>query len=164
MAKSKLMRVLLIAGSALMLVGVALMTWMLATEDERNVIEVRLGEGETKTLEFENLCLIPGEECEYVVELEAESVKQYDLTLDFAETEEGTLKHFARVRIIANGEILYDDLLATAFDSELPTLPVDFYEEKNTELKILYYLPLDVGNEAKNAQAIFDLLLTASNE
>ena len=40
----------------------------------------------------------------------------------------------------------------------------DFRENKNTELKVIYYLPLDVGNEAKNAEAIFELQLTASNE
>ena len=51
-----------------------------------------------------------------------------------------------------------------AFEKEKIVLPVDFDEGENTELKIVYYLPLDVGNEAKNAEAVFELLLTASNE
>jgi hypothetical protein len=29
---------------------------------------------------------------------------------------------------------------------------------------MVYYLPVDIGNEAKNAEAVFELLLTASNE
>jgi hypothetical protein len=28
----------------------------------------------------------------------------------------------------------------------------------------VYYMPLDVGNEAKNTEAVFKLVLTASNE
>ena len=35
---------------------------------------------------------------------------------------------------------------------------------ENTELKIVYYLPLEVGNEAKKAEAFFELLIKASNE
>ena len=42
MPTSKLMRMILIAGSMLIIVGVSLMGWMLATEDERGVIEVKL--------------------------------------------------------------------------------------------------------------------------
>ena len=165
MPKSNLMRIILIAGSVLIIVGVSLMGWMLATEDERGVIEVKLEDGKTESLAFEALTLVPGEECEYTIQLEKTSASQYDLELDFVDTDkEKTLKDFARVKIIANGEVISDDLLADAFENEKIILPVNFDEGENTELKIVYYLPLDVGNEAKNAEAVFELLLTASNE
>ena len=164
MPKSKLMRIILIAGSVLIIVGVSLMGWMLATEDERGVIEVKLEDGKTESLAFEDLTLVPGEECEYTIQLKKTSASKYYLELDFVETEEKTLKNYARVKIVANGEVISDELLANAFEKEKIVLPVDFEEEKNTELKVVYYLPLDVGNEAKNAEAIFELLLTASNE
>ncbi len=164
MPKSKLMRIILIAGSVLIIVGVSLMGWMLATEDERSVIEIQLEEGKTKSVEFENLSLVPGEECEYTVKLEKSGADEYDLKLDFVETEEKSLKNYARVKILANGALVCDELLAAVFENEDIVLPVDFSEGKNTELKFVYYLPLDVGNEAKNAEAIFELLLTASNE
>ena len=79
------------------------------------------------------------------------------------ETEEGTLKHYARVKILANDEVLHDELLATAFENDNIVIPIDFRKDKNTELKIVYYLPLEVGNEAKNTEAVFELQLTASN-
>lgn len=164
MPKSKLMRIILIAGSVLIIVGVSLMGWMLATEDERSVIEVQLENGKTQSVEFENLSLVPGEECEYTVKLEKSRADKYDLNLDFVEIEEKTLKNYARVKIIANGEVVCDELLATVFENEDIVLPVDFGEDKNTELKIVYYLPIEIGNEAKKAEAIFELLLTASNE
>lgn len=165
MPKSTFMRIVLIVGSALILVGVSLMTWMLVTEDDRSVIEVQLEDGKTQSIEFEDLSLVPGEECEYVVTLKSENAKKYDLNLDFVDTEKDlTLKNFARVKIVANGEVVCDELLATVFENEDIVLPIDFTEDKNTELKIVYYLPLEVGNEAKNAEAVFELLLTASNE
>ena len=74
------------------------------------------------------------------------------------------MKNYARVKIFANGEVVSDEQLADAFENEKIILPVDFDEGKNTELKIVYYLPLEVGNEAKKAEAFFELLLKASNE
>ena len=165
MPKSKLMRIILIAGSVLIIVGVSLMGWMLATEDERGVIEVKLEDGKTESLAFEDLTLVPGEKCEYIIKLEKSGASKYDLALDFVDTdEEKTLKNYARVKILANGEVVSDELLADAFENEKIILPVDFDEGKNTELKIVYYLPLEVGNEAKKAEAFFELLLKASNE
>ena len=164
MPKSKLMRIILIAGSVLIVVGVSLMGWMLSTEDERGVIEIKLEDGKTESLAFEDLTLVPGEECEYTIQLEKTSASKYDLELDFVETEEKTLKNYARVKIVANGNVISDELLADAFENEKIFLHVDFDEGKNTELKIVYYLPIEIGNEAKNTEAAFDLLLTASNE
>ncbi len=164
MTKSSFTRVVLILSSVLIIVGVALTGWVLATSDDRNVIRVHIEQGETKSVEFENLCLVPGASCEYVIKLKGDNAKKYDLSLDFVETEEKNLKNFAYVKIISNGEVVCDELLATVFENESIALPVDFTEQKNTELTIVYYLPAYVGNEAKNAEAVFELLLTASNE
>lgn len=165
MPKSKLMRIILVAGSVLIIIGVALMAWMIATADERGVIDVDLGEGEAEALVFEDLSLVPGESCEYIVRLKEGAVSKYDLELDFDDVDpEKTLKHYARVKIVIDGEIIYDELLKDAFEKDKIILPVDFDENQNTELKIVCYLPIDVGNEAKNAEAAFKLLLKASNE
>lgn len=164
MAKSKLIRAFLIVGGVLIIVGASLMCWMLATEDERSVIKVKPEEGKPESLTFEALSLVPGEECEYTILLKKASASKYDLGLDFVETEKKALSNYARVKIISNGVVISDELLADAFVNEKVVLPVDFDEGKNIELKVVYYLPLDVGNEAKNADAVFELLLTASNE
>ena len=161
---SKVNQIILIIGSMMIVVGIVLMGWLLATKNQRDVIEIKLEDGETESLTFENLALIPGEECEYAVQLKKAGADQFQLMLNFVETEEKTLKNYARMKIIANGEIIRDELLATVFQSDPIVLPVDFDEEKNTELKIVYYLPIEVGNEAKNAEAVFELQLTASNE
>ncbi len=164
MPKSRLMRIILIVGSILIIVGVSLMTWMLATEEDRDAISVQLDNGKTQSVKFENLSLVPGQECEYTIKLEKVSMDECDLSLDFVETKEGSLKNFARVKILSNGDTVCDKLLADILEGEDIILPVDFSEDKNTELQILYYLPIEVGNEAKKAEAVFELRLTASNE
>lgn len=165
MPKSNLMRIILIVGSVLIIVGVSLMGWMLATKDERGVIKVELEDGKTESLTFEDLALVPGEECEYTIQLKKTSASKYDLKLDFVDNDdEKTLKNYARVKIVVDGEVISDGLLADILKKEKIVLPVDFDHGKNTELKVVYYLPSDVGNEAKNAEAFLALLLTAGNE
>lgn len=164
MQKSKLMQIILIVGSILIIVGVSLMTWMLATEDDRNVIRVQIDEGESKPVKFEALTMVPGDECEYSVKLVKGGTNKFDLKFDFVETGDGTLKNYARVKIIVRDNVVYDDLLVNTLENKNILLSVDFGEDKNTEFQIVYYLPIDVGNEAKNAEALFGLMLTASIE
>ena len=164
MLRSKLMLIVLTVGSVLIIIGVALMTWLLTTEEESSVIKISIDVGESTPVKFEALSLVPGDECEYGVKLEGGNANKFDLKLDFIETGDGTLKNYARVKIVVKGNAVYDELLADALDNENISLSVDLKEDKNTEFQVVYYLPLDVGNEAKNAEAKFGLMLTASNE
>ncbi len=159
-----LSRIMMLLVSVLLIGGAVLLIWLTTTEDERNVMKVNLNSEETKAIHFENLSLIPGESCEYSISMQGERAKSYDVRLNFAETEEKTLKNFARVTITVNEETVCDELLATAFEREDIGFSVEFEEEKTIDLKVTFYMPLDVGNEAKNAEALFDLLITASNE
>ena len=164
MQNIKLKQIMLIVGSILIIVGVFLMTWMLATEDDRNVIIVQIDEGESKPFKFEALTMLPGDECEYSVKLVKGGTNKFDLKFDFEETGDGTLKNYARVKIIVRDNVVYDDLLVNTLENKNILFSVDFSEDKNTEFRIVYYLPIDVGNEAKNAEALFGLMLTASIE
>lgn len=165
MSKSQFMRIALIASSVLIMIGVGLTGWLVATVDDNSVIKVSLDNEETEAVAFETLSLIPGASCEYTIKLKKGSQKAYNLTLDFVETEDHNLKKFARVQILSDGETVCDELLAKVLDEgEHIVLPVDFQKDQNTELTVRYYLPLEVGNEAKNAEALFHLRLTANNE
>ena len=164
MTRKIIMRAILAASSILILIGVALMCVAMGTSNVENEITVKVEDRFVETLEFENLTLIPGESCEYTIKLKGDAAKQYELRLDFVETEEKTLKNFAYVKILSGDETVCDKLLADAFDADDLALQVDFRENKYTELTIVYYLPTDVGNEAKNAEAIFELQLSAGIE
>ena len=54
MIRSSFMRIVLVVGSVLILVGVGLMTWMIVTEDERNNIVVDLFDDDPDSLKFES--------------------------------------------------------------------------------------------------------------
>ena len=130
MPKSKFMQIILIVGSALILGGVSLLGWILTSDAEQGVIEVELKDGKTQTVEFENLSLVPGEECEYTIKLEKSGSDRCEVNLNFVETEEKTLKNFAYVKIIANDVIICDELLAKVFEGDDIVLQVDFSENK----------------------------------
>ena len=165
MTKHEIMRVILIVGILLMSIGIILLGLIWATKENPSVIKIRLEGTEMYPLQFERLCLVPGEECEYTVLLEHDTATFCNIKFDFVDLEEQhVLKDHARVRIVAEDEVLWDELLAIAMEGEPLILPVDFKNNVNTELRVIYYLPIDVGNEAKNAEALFELQLTATNE
>lgn len=165
MQSNKIMRALLVIASLLVLIGVLMTVWIFIQRRNQDIIKVQLSDGETEVIKFDALNLLPGDSCEYIIELKEEDFPQYNLSFDFVDVDEKkTLKNYARVKIIANQAVVYDELLATAFENDNIVLPVDLDTGKNAKLKIVYYLPLEVGNEAKNAEAVFEVLLTASNE
>ena len=164
MFQNNAIRVLMIVLSLLIFVGLVLIDQLMLHRGDPGVIRVDLKDGITETLTFENLALVPGSSCEYTVKLQTDRAKACSLTLDFEETGKGTLDDFARVKILYDGTVVCDELLATVFAREAISLPIDFDQKTSEQLRIVYYLPLDVGNEAKNAKAVFELRLTANNE
>lgn len=165
MTRHEIMRVLLIVGVVLMSIGIILLGLIWATKQDPSIIRIRFEGEEVRTLNFEKLSLVPGDECEYTVLLEHENADACNLKFNFVDLDETLLlKDFARVKILAGEEVLWDELLALAIENEPFVLPVDFKNSVNTELRIVYYLPIDVGNEAKNAETLFELQLTATNE
>lgn len=163
MKKTIFIRIALSVLSAMILVGAGLTTHLLVNRNSGNVIEVEVQNGETQSVEFENLCLIPGEECLYVIELSSDIADEYEISLKFEETQEDALKNFAYAKIEANGETVCDKLLADLFGGEEILLYCDL-KDGGREITITYYIPENVGNEAQNSGAVFDLSITASNE
>ncbi len=159
-----IMCTLIIVGSLLIVAGVLMNLWIHTSDDNQSVIEVEVEEGKTESVEFKNFGLVPGSMHEYTIKFKGDRAKQYDLTLDFVEKEDKGLKNFAYVKIISNGETIYDKLLADAFEDDSIELFVDFKGKENTELVIVYYLPTEVGNEAKKAESVFELQFVASSE
>lgn len=171
MSRRRLLQIIVSAASVLIVVGVILMGVIMNTEEDRSVIHVDLDKGEENSTEqkvdFESLALLPGESCEYTLVLEGEESDRYDVTLSLYENQaekNHTLKNFVFLRIESGENVVCDMLLRDVYASEGFTLPVDQTTGENTELRFVYYLPADVGNEAQNAEAFFGLKITASNE
>lgn len=169
MIKTNTSRIILVCACILIIIGVFLAAWLMASSDDDHVIDVYLKDGKTEIISFERLALVPGESCEYLVRMKSTGVERYDMSMLFEETganaqEESNLKHFAKVKIISGDRVLCDKLLSEAFEDGAINLEVDFSRRRNTEFRVIYYLPLDVGNEAKSAETFFNLKVSAENK
>lgn len=168
MIGNKKLLVTLTATAVMIIIGVGLMIWAMWNEQEVNVIDVRLSDGASAPVEFNDLSMLPGDSTDYTIRFSSYSSDQYHVTLDFLEDEDdkasNTLKHFVKVRIDVDGKTVCDDLLKNAIDGKVIDFPVDVGKGVNTKVQVTYYLPDDVGNEAKGAKADFKLHIHASNE
>ena len=173
MRKTHIFHGLIILGSLLIIVSSVFVLYLIDTEEERNVISVPLSgmpaDGETVVGEitFDDLVLVPGTQCEYDVVLARDrtySKGKYIFSLDFVEVAPSPLKEHAYVKIIYDDTVVCDELMTTVMESDDIVVTISFDGHKEKTLKIIYYLPDEVGNEAKNAGAQFKLVLTATND
>ena len=87
------------------------------------------------------------------------------LTLDFEETERGILKNHLYIKVTVEGEVIADCLLADLVDGEEPlSVPCKVRKTDDLEIQVEYFLPLETGNEVKNASVNYLLHITLSNE
>lgn len=128
---------------------------------ENDIIYVEVEESVTKEVIFKKLDLAPGEICDYTLIFDRKEVSGYDVTFEFEETEKLDLKKYVYVKMEADGKVFYDKLLADAFEEGTFYLHIDHDSPEDEEVKITYYLPEDVGNEAQKAKSTFKLLVTA---
>jgi hypothetical protein len=163
MSRDNWMRVVLAMAAILIIVGISIMvcSWLWGN---RNVIVVKLNGDNPQMVGFECLGLVPGDEREYTVSLKSRMAGEGIVRLQFVEREEKTLKQYAYVKIFLGETLICDELMANVFKREQIELIVDFTSGDSTDLHIVYYLPVDVGNEAKNADVSFDLILSAGDK
>ena len=164
MIRETIMRIGIILIAVLILCGVVL-TLLLWNENVRgNVFDIGL-DGNISPIEFEGLKMVPGDSVEYKLAFKGRDAKQYNVNLNFTDVDpDGTLNNFVRVKILSGETEIYDQLLADAMDGKDLNLIVNFKKEENTELKLVYYMPLEVGNEAKLATSDFRLNIISTVE
>ena len=154
----------MIAICVLILTGSCIMGYFVVNPDRgSDTIEVDLGKG--GNVDFEDLAMLPGESTEYKIKLKGEVEAECDITLKFKEKgDNNTLKNFVYVRIEYEDEVVCDELLADVLDGKRIKLDGDFRDGKRDIIKITYYMPIEVENEAENAEADFSLQISVVNE
>lgn len=158
------MRVGIIVIAVLILCGVILTLLLMNDRVRGNVFDIGL-DGNISPIEFEGLKMVPGDSVEYKLAFKGRDAKEYNVNLNFADVDpDGTLKNFIRVKILSGETEIYDELLADAMNGKTLDLKVNFKKAENTELKLVYYMPLEVGNEAKLATSDFRLNITSTIE
>ena len=164
MIKTIFSRVLIVITAVMTIIGIILMFQTMQASEDPDVITVYVKEGTIEIVEFADLTLIPGASCKYGIKIKSEITKSCNVQMHLVAKEQKGLEKFAYVKILSGDTVLYEELLETAFSTEGVSFPVDFVSGKNVELTVEYYLPESVGNEAKNAEAVFELQISASNE
>lgn len=161
--RKKIINIALIVMCVVILLGVVLTIYFLTAD--KHVIKVSIEPERAKEIRFEELYLRPDESCEYTLLLSSEYAQEYRLILRFEDQNPAlTLKKYAYVRLEKDGEVLCDTRLSEIFEQPSIELTVDFTDGKKNDIRIIYHMPEDVGNEAQNAEADFTLLVTATNE
>lgn len=163
MGKRMLITVMLVTLCVSLLAGVAVNLLVLNALGQ-DVVKVDLKEGEPAVIEFNELSLIPGQKIEYNLKVAEEISGAFDLELAFNEISESPLKNYVYAKVEADGEQVCNLLLAELLDeSKTFSLYCENDGVGSYDIKITYYMMLDVGNEAMEAEANFDLTLTAKN-
>lgn len=127
-------------------------------------IGVEIADGESGVVSFEHLGLVPGDEVEYTLTITSKEGPTYAIDFDFRETGDSPLSDYVYVRMLLGDEELCDVLLADAMDGGVISRELKIKEGDSCEVTIIYYMPEEVGNEAENAEAHFDLYVTGRFE
>ena len=164
MKRTLLMRVGIILIAVFIIVGVVLTLLLMNERNRGNVLDIGL-DGTISPIEFGGFKMVPGDATEYKLAFTGRAAGAYDTVLSFSDADpSGRLKDFIRVRILSGQTEIYDELLADAMNGKSVSLRVDFEKNENTELILIYYMPLEVGNEAKLTTADFRLNITSNLE
>lgn len=152
-----------ILGILAIIIGVVLI-YTLYDKEDRDVIRVNIDNHESKTISFEDLALVPGEETGYTFMFDQVDLAEYDVVLQFKKTEKTVPCDFIYVRISVDGEVKYDKSLGEFLDKDPVFFHINPIKNKDNEVNVTYYIPLDVGNEAQDVDVYFDLVVTATSQ
>ena len=150
-------------GILALIIGVVLI-YTLYDKEDRDVIRVNIDNHESKTISFEDLALVPGEETGYTFMFDQVDLAEYDVVLQFKKTEKTVPCDFIYVRISVDGEVKYDKSLGEFLDKDPVFFHINPIKNKDNEVNVTYYIPLDVGNEAQDVDVYFDLVVTATSQ
>ena len=162
MKRDLIMQIGIIVIAVLIMGGVVLTLLMMNDDVREGALDIGL-DGKISPIEFDGLKMVPGDKVEYEMVFTGRRAEKYNVNLSFTDKDpDGTLKNFVRVKILSGETELYDELLADAMNGKGTTVHVNFDKDENTELKLVYYMPLEVGNEAKLAASDFRLNIVSS--
>ncbi len=159
--KNKSINILIVAFVLLSLLAVVLIVFIKDTREgfEENITVSADGVTET-TLEVRDLTLVPTDKKEYSVNLVCAATGTYDVSLSYDETLDGGMKNFVNVLVTYDNKLAYDGRLVDLIDnSHIIEFECELTAKTPVVVKISYEMPYEVGNEAQNTYADFDVKL-----
>ena len=162
----KIAYILSSAMSLMILVGVVLSIvyydQMKTTVLEDGSVDVVIKDNASVEKEFDLAGINPGEQQEFLLRLSPKRRGAYEVELGFREIENNGLKELLSVRIFMNEETVFDGTMAELLESEqtvrFECSPAD---GAPTNVKVVYSMSEEIGNEAMGTWLDFRMLLTA---
>lgn len=154
-----------IAAVVLLLAGVVLLALTLASPSNDFIKDVTLNDNGTtqETLEMSANGLIPGDSREYTLNFKGQSTGSYALNFEFVEIRnsfpEDSVKVTFKYGEKEDESATYD--LLDLLGGQVVTLKLKVVAKRATAVRVIYWLPLEVGNDAQNAAVDFVVNLSA---
>ena len=166
MDKKNYWRLLLIILSLMILIGSSMVILVMHFGHDGNAIKMDIQHGQPQKVEFSQFAMIPGGKSEYIITPYRYVPGVYYLTFDFQDKEVGhsIFDKSVYVYIECDGVVYCDQRLSSIFDSENPVITLDLKEDISKEIKLVYYIPEDIGNEIQGATADFELFIIANEK
>ena len=146
----------------MILIGVGLMIWMLLADHLGGAIKVRVDVDIPVEAGINDVVIVPGYKNEYHLKVTADKPHEYDLTFSFKEqgNTESDLKDNLYILIEHDGVVYCDAKLSELYEGG-PTMTLQLKRLVAQDVKVVYYIPEEVGNEIKGDTADFGLFITA---
>ena len=173
MKRKLVLRILICTVSALLLLGTGMTAWFLLNpEDKRpDTTEIVIPQNGESTknelaLKFEAPRIHPGETLKHTVLLTGEVEGEARINLKFKEDRArvNDLAKYLHTSVSINGTEYCNMLLCELFSAELDTVVCNLAKKDPVVIEISYSMPIEIGNEAEDVEAFFDLLVISSNE
>lgn len=163
MEQKKINRILLIALSVMIIIGIILVICLYNRAKKDNIIEFSVKDGASHSVDFGDIELNPGDKTEYTVNMKAKVGGDYNISFVFTEkATENSMAEYVTVKIENRGEVVCDAALSSLMRDGL-TLPLSLKSDELDALTITYYLPGTVGNEAQGKDINFSLTITSNH-
>ena len=146
----------------MILIGVGLMIWMLLADHLGGAIKVRVDVDIPVEAGINDVVIVPGYKNEYHLKVTADKPHEYDLTFSFKEQgdTESDLKDNLYILIEHDGVVYCDAKLSELYEGG-PSMTLQLKRLVAQDVKVVYYIPEEVGNEIKGDTADFGLFITA---
>ncbi len=158
----KASNILILSLVAVTIIGIIVGIWV-HTSQQKFINEKTffLNEKERTELDVRLSGVYPGMSVPYTVKLKANKGDSFNLTVDFQKVGKDSLASFIDVELFVNSEKIDSAKLSEYLSGRQVDFSVDFDGTENAEVEIVYSMGLDVGDEAQNTAADFDVVISA---
>ncbi len=144
------------------MISIVIGVWGYESQDEfANEQTIVLNEQPRTEMEVSLSGLVPGMSVSYEIHLKADEGDSFGITMDFEKTDKDSLARFVDVEVRSSGEKIDGAKLSEYLGGRQITFPTEFDSTSEIDIEIVYSMGIDVGDDAQNTTADFNILLSA---